>query len=76
MLLITVEKCLDTGLAAQICISGQKRNEFLVVQFNATTGINLEEGLIDFLLVDALVVEAQFPCIGLCHDSSVFNYST
>jgi len=58
LLFISVKKCCDTGLAAQISVSGKESDEFLIVQFNAATGIDIEESLIDLLLVDALEVEA------------------
>jgi hypothetical protein len=68
MLLVTIKKCLDTGFTAKISVMGQKRDEFLVVHFYAAIGINLKKGLINLLLVDALEVEAQLPCISLLHN--------
>ena len=70
MLLISVKKCRNTGLAAQICVLGKKGDEFLIVHLNTTMGIDLEEGLIDLFFVDALEVEAQPACCFLLHNSN------
>ena len=75
MLLVAIEKRLDAGLTAKIGVPGQERDEFLVTEFDAATGIDVEEGLVDLLLVDALEVEAQFPYSCLLHNPYVFSYS-
>ena len=75
-LLISVEKRLDTRLATQIGELGQKRNQFLVVHLYATMGVDIEEGLIDLFLVDALEVEAQLARFHLLHNSNYFNVNT
>lgn len=75
VLLIAVEKRGNAGFTAKVGVTGQERNELLVVQLDAATGIDFEEGLIDFLLVDALEVEAQLPYVCLLHNPYVFSYS-
>jgi hypothetical protein len=72
MILITVKKSLNTGLTAQIGISGQEGDEFLIVQFDAATGIDFEEGLIDLLLADAPEIEAQPAGLFLLHNCLTF----
>ena len=72
MKLITVKKSLNTGLTAQIGMSGQEGDEFLIVQFNTTMGIDFKEGLIDFLFADALEVKAQPSGVFLLHNSFTF----
>ena len=49
LLLITVEKRLDTGLTAQIGVSGEEGDKILVSKFNTPVGIDVKEGLIDLL---------------------------
>ena len=61
-LLIAVEKRLDTGFTAQVGVPGQEADQFLILHFDAATGIDVEEGLIDLFLVDALEVKAQPAC--------------
>lgn len=75
VLLVAVEKRLDAGLTAKVGVPGQERDEILVAQLDTATGIDVEEGLIDFLLVDALEVEAQLPYSCLLHNPYVFSYS-
>ena len=72
MKLITVKKSLNTSLTAQIGISGQEGDEFLIVQFDAATGIDFEEGLIDLLLADAPEIEAQPAGLFLLHNCMTF----
>ena len=59
MLLVAVEKRLDTGLTAQVGVSSQEHDKFLIFHFNATTCINVQKSLIDVLLMDAFEIEAQ-----------------
>ena len=72
VLLVTIEKRGDAGLAAQVGMSGQERDKLLIVQFDAAMGIDFEESLIDFLFADALEVKAQPVGFFLLHNSLTF----
>ena len=76
LLLITVEKRLDTGLTAQIGVSGEEGDKILVSKFNTPVGIDVEEGLIDLFLVDALEVETQLARFLILHNSNFLNVNT
>ena len=66
MLLISVKKCRNTGLAAQICVLGKKGDEFLIVHLNTTMGIDLEEGLIDLFLWMRLKLKRNLRVVFFC----------
>ena len=72
MVLVSVKQRGNTGLTAQIGISGQEGDEFLIVQFDAATGVDFEEGLIDLLLADAPEIEAQPAGLFLLHNCLTF----
>ena len=53
-------------------MSGKERDKLLVVQFDATMGIDFKESLIDLLFADALEVKAQPAGLFLLHNSLTF----